>query len=218
MNYHEELKKKLDANYDQIFQECIGMSPDSLFKAAEEIAAAKFLHKYLLDAIDAEDASFLLGVDNPLERLSCKLTEVTGLNVVDKNDIWHCIRALEVDESWEEEKEKDIYRLIDHAENEMKEYTQRVKKMSVDEVFQQSAETAAKKNLLCSIIHDSYDLENPDLAQILKQETPLDALYQFLQSGKTDLTSENSISSILTEYNAQHQESNLSLGEGVSMC
>lgn len=218
MDYHKELKKKLDANYQQIFKECMEMSPDSLFEVAEEIAAAKFFYKHLLNVIDAEDASWLLSVDNPLERLSGKLTEITGLNLVDKNDIWHCLRALEVDDSLNEMKDGGIYQLIDRAKDEMQEYAQRVKQLSVDEVFQYSAETAAKENLLCAIIHDSYDLEDADLTSILEQEAPLDALYRFLRAGRTDLSSESAISGILTEYNAQFQKSTLSMGEGVTMC
>lgn len=111
-----------------------------------------------------------------------------------------------------------IYQLIDRAEDEMKEYAQRVKHLSTDEIYRHSAETAAKENLLSALIHDSYDLDDDDLDLILKQENPLEALYQFLTSGKTDLSSESSISSILSEYNAQHQERDLTLGEEVTMC
>ena len=92
-----------------------------------------------------------------------------------------------------------IYRLIDRAEDEMKEYAQRVKQLSADEIYPHSAETAAKE-------------------LILKQENPVEALYQFLTSDKTDLSSESSISSILSEYNAQCQERDLTLGEEVTMC
>lgn len=41
-----------------------------------------------------------------------------------------------------------IYRLIDRAEDEMKEYAQRVKQLSADEIYRHSAETAAKESLL----------------------------------------------------------------------
>ena len=90
-----------------------------------------------------------------------------------------------------------IYRLIDRAEDEMKEYAQRVKQLSADEIYRHSAETAAKESLLSALIHDSYEL---------------------LTSDKTDLSSESSISSILSEYNAQCQERDLTLGEEVTMC
>ena len=107
-----------------------------------------------------------------------------------------------------------IYRLIDRAEDEMKEYAQRVKQLSADEIYRHSAETAAKESLLSALIHDSYELD--DL--ILKPKNPVEALYQFLTSDKTDLSSESSISSILSEYNAQCQERDLTLGEEVTMC
>ena len=45
-----------------------------------------------------------------------------------------------------------IYRLIDRAEDEMKEYAQRVKQLSADEIYRHSAETAAKESLLGSTI------------------------------------------------------------------
>ena len=90
--------------------------------------------------------------------------------------------------------------------------------LSADKIYQHSAETAAKENLLCSIIHDSYDLDDADLAKILQQEEPLDTLYQFLLGGKTDLSSESSISSILNEYNAQCQEETATMDTGVTLC
>lgn len=99
-----------------------------------------------------------------------------------------------------------IYRLIDRAEDEMKEYAQRVKQLSADEIYRHSAETAAKESLLSALIHDSYELDDDDLDLILKPKNPVEALYQFLTSDKTDLSSESSISSILSEYNAQCQE------------
>ena len=92
------------------------------------------------------------------------------------------------------------------------------KQQSADKIYQHSAETAAKENLLCSIIHDSYDLDDADLAKILQQEEPLDTLYQFLLGGKTDLSSESSISSILNEYNAQCQEETATMDTGVTLC
>ena len=111
-----------------------------------------------------------------------------------------------------------IYRLIDRAEDEMKEYAQRVKQLSADEIYRHSAETAAKESLLSALIHDSYELDDDDLDLILKPKNPVEALYQFLTSDKTDLSSESSISSILSEYNAQCQERDLTLGEEVTMC
>ena len=91
-----------------------------------------------------------------------------------------------------------IYRLIDRAEDEMKEYAQRVKQLSADEIYRHSAETAAKESLLSALIHDSYELDDDDLDLILKPKNPVEALYQFLTSDKTDLSSESSISSILS--------------------
>ena len=107
-----------------------------------------------------------------------------------------------------------IYRLIDRAEDEMKEYAQRVKQLSADEIYRH----AAKESLLSALIHDSYELDDDDLDLILKPKNPVEALYQFLTSDKTDLSSESSISSILSEYNAQCQERDLTLGEEVTMC
>lgn len=45
-----------------------------------------------------------------------------------------------------------IYRLIDRAEDEMKEYAQRVKQLSADEIYRHSAETAAKESLLSALM------------------------------------------------------------------
>ena len=90
--------------------------------------------------------------------------------MVHDDDIHHCIWSL-----WEEctdgqtQKEDGIYQLISNAENEMKEYAHKVKQLSADKIYQHSAETAAKENLLCSIIHDSYDLDDADLAKIFNR-------------------------------------------------
>jgi len=151
--------------------------------------------------------------------VSSKWVEENGSDMVHDDDIHHCIWSL-----WEEcmdgqtQKEDGIYRLISNAENEMKEYAHKVKQLSADKIYQHSAETAAKENLLCSIIHDSYDLDDTDLAKILQQKEPLDTLYQFLLGGKTDLSSESSISSILNEYNARCQEETAIMDTGVTLC
>ena len=68
-----------------------------------------------------------------------------------------------------------IYRLIDRAEDEMKEYAQRVKQLSADEIYRHSAETAAKESLLSALIHDSYELDDDDLDLIL---TPAHILWR----------------------------------------
>lgn len=70
-----------------------------------------------------------------------------------------------------------IYRLIDRAEDEMKEYAQRVKQLSADEIYRHSAETAAKESLLSALIHDSYELDDDDLDLILKPKNPVEAKY-----------------------------------------
>lgn len=219
MDYHKELKKKLSASYEQQVKRWMASDPAQLIEAAEEIAAVRFIHENLVEAISDEDASFLLTLDDPLWNMSSKWVTENGSEMVHDEDIRHCIWSL-----WDEcmncrtQKEDGIYRLIDRAECEMKEYAQTVKRLSADEIYQHSAETAAKENLLDSIIHDSYDLDDTDLAQILQQEEPLDTLYQFLLGGKTNLSSESTISSILNEYNAQHQESSLGPDKEVTMC
>lgn len=219
MDYHKELKKKLSASYEQQVKRWMVSDPAQLIEAAEEIAAVRFIHNNLVEAISDENASFLLTLDDPLWDMSSKWVAENGSGMVHDEDIRHCIWSL-----WDEcmsgrtQKEDGIYQLIDRAENEMKEYAQTVKRLSADEIYQHSAETAAKENLLDSIIHDSYDLDDTDLVQILQQEEPLDALYQFLLGGKTGLSSYSSISSILNEYNTQCQDRAVTLDKGVTMC
>ena len=84
-----------------------------------------------------------------------------------------------------------IYRLIDRAEDEMKEYAQRVKQLSADEIYRHSAETAAKESLLSALIHDSYELDDDDLDLILKPKNPVEALDRKstrLNSSHTDIS------------------------------
>lgn len=219
MDYHKELKKKLSASYERHVKRWMESDPAQLIALAEDIAAVRFIHENLVAVINDEDASFLLTLDDPLEDVSSKWVEENGSEIVHGDDIHHCIWSL-----WDEymaartQNGDGIYQLIGIAENEMREYAYKVKQLSADEIYQHAAETAAKENLLSSIIHDSYDLDDTDLAKILQQEKPLDTLYQFLLGGKTDLSSESSISSILNEYNAQCQEESKNMGMGMTLC
>ena len=164
-------------------------------ESESRIAALKVQKRELLEAINAGK---------------------TALHTV--NEVLETLHNAEGWSTWAMDYTGSIYRLIDRAEDEMKEYAQRVKQLSADEIYRHSAETAAKESLLSALIHDSYELDDDDLDLILKPKNPVEALYQFLTSDKTDLSSESSISSILSEYNAQCQERDLTLGEEVTMC
>lgn len=95
MDYHKELKKKLSASYERQVKHWMASDPAQLIAAAEEIAAIRFVHENLADAISDEDASFLLTLDDPLGDVSSKWVEENGSDMVHDDNIHHCIWSLQ---------------------------------------------------------------------------------------------------------------------------
>ena len=63
MNYKNELKKKISADYERRVKQWMSSDPAQLVDAAETIAAARLIHDNLDDAITTQDAKFLLDLD-----------------------------------------------------------------------------------------------------------------------------------------------------------
>ena len=95
MDYHKELKKKLSASYEQRVRQWLASDPAQLLEAAEEIAAARFIHENLVDSVCGEDASFLRTLDDPLEDMSSKWVAENGSEAVHDEEIRHCIWSLQ---------------------------------------------------------------------------------------------------------------------------
>ena len=221
MNCQKELKRKLSACYERQLKQWLAFHPDPLGAMAEEIAAAKLVHSALADSIADDHAAFLLGLDDPLTAMANKWGEEYGRGLADADEFQHCIWCLRDELDSQSETAGAVYQLIGRARTEFESYTRTVLSLPAAEIFQRSAETAAKENLLSSLIHDSYDLEDSDLQPVMEQDQPLDALYQYLLTGRDDLSSEDSISRILEGYNDRVQRissAELKMSEGVSMC
>ena len=61
MDYKKELKKRISADYERRVKQWMAADPSQLIDAAEEITAARLIHDNIEDAINEEDARFLLG-------------------------------------------------------------------------------------------------------------------------------------------------------------
>ena len=221
MNCQKELKRKLSACYERQLKQWLAFHPDQLVAMAEEIAAAKLVRATLADSIAEDHAAFLLKLDDPLTAMSNKWLEENGPETVHDDEFQHCVWCLRDELESQSETAVVIYQLIDRAQEEFDGYTKSMLQLPAREIFQRSAETAAKENLLSSLIHDSYDLEDSDLQPVMEQDQPLEALYQYLLTGRDDLSSDDSISRILEAYNdhvRQEASGGLKLGEGVTLC
>lgn len=91
---HQELKNKLQLNYQQFYQEWIALSPETLIERSEEIAATIFMCKNALSECDTEDAAFLLRFRNPLEVLRDKWIEENGSEACHHGELWHALQSL----------------------------------------------------------------------------------------------------------------------------
>ena len=69
MDYKKELKKRISADYERRVKQWMAADPSQLIDAAEEITAARLIRDNIEDAINEEDARFLLGLDEPLDEL-----------------------------------------------------------------------------------------------------------------------------------------------------
>lgn len=94
MDCKKELKKKLSESYDRMMKLWMAMTPDRLVAAAGEIAAARFIHDSLTDAITERDAEFLLGYDDPLSVVWKQWSEENGAMMAHDNGLAHCVESL----------------------------------------------------------------------------------------------------------------------------
>ena len=63
MDYKKELKKRISADYERRVKQWMAADPSQLIDAAEEITAARLIRDNIEDAINEEDARFLLRLD-----------------------------------------------------------------------------------------------------------------------------------------------------------
>ena len=60
MDYKKELKKRISADYEKRVKQWMAADPSQLIDAAEEITAVRLIRDNIEDAINEEDARFLL--------------------------------------------------------------------------------------------------------------------------------------------------------------
>lgn len=95
MDCKKELKKKLSESYERMMKLWMASTPSQLVAAAEEIAAARFIHDKLVDAITEGDAAFLLRYgEDPLAVMRDKWIGENGSGTVHDDDLVHCVISL----------------------------------------------------------------------------------------------------------------------------
>lgn len=94
MDYKKELKKKLGESYERLMKQWMASAPAQLVEAAEEIAAARFIHNSLEEAITEGDARFLLQYDDPLIAMREQWLKEHGSQLMHDKDLIHCVSSL----------------------------------------------------------------------------------------------------------------------------
>lgn len=99
MDYKQELKKRISADYERRVKQWMASDPAQLIDMAEEIMANRLIHDNLLDAIHDGDAAFLLQLDDPLYRMSNRWISENGLDTVHKDELLHCVESLQAEQA-----------------------------------------------------------------------------------------------------------------------
>ena len=97
MDYKKELKKRISADYERRVKQWMAADPSQLIDAAEEITAARLIRDNIEDAINEEDARFLLGLDEPLDELADRWIAENGLDSSHGEELLHCVWTLRED-------------------------------------------------------------------------------------------------------------------------
>lgn len=97
MNYKNELKKKISADYERRVKQWMASDPAQLVDAAETIAAARLIRDNLDDAITTQDAKFLLDLDDPLGYVTDRWISENGADNSHKEELQHCVWTLQQD-------------------------------------------------------------------------------------------------------------------------
>lgn len=94
LDYKKELKKRISADYERRVKQWMAADPSQLIDAAEEITAARLIRDNIEDAINEEDARFLLGLDEPLDELADRWIAENGLDASHGEELLHCVWTL----------------------------------------------------------------------------------------------------------------------------
>ena len=97
MNYKNELKKKISADYERRGKQWMSSDSAQLVDAAETIAAARLIRDNLDDAITTQDAKFLLGLDDPLGYVTDRWISENGADNSHKEELQHCVWTIQQD-------------------------------------------------------------------------------------------------------------------------
>lgn len=97
MNYKNELKKKISADYERRVKQWMASDPAQLVDAAETIAVTRLICDNLDDAVSEQDAKFLLSLDDPLAYVTDRWISENGADASHKEELQHCVWTLQQD-------------------------------------------------------------------------------------------------------------------------
>lgn len=95
MDYKQELKKWISDDYERRVKQWMASDPAQLLDDAEAIAATQLIRDNIDEAINDQDAKFLLGLDDPLGYLTGRWISENGAEVSHKEELLHCVWTLQ---------------------------------------------------------------------------------------------------------------------------
>lgn len=169
MDYKQELEKRISADYKRRVKQWMASDPAQLIDMAEEIIATRLIHDNLLDAIHDGDATFLLQLDDPLDRMSNRWISENGLDTVHKDELLHCVESLRAEQALGRPMSEVFQqRIKENYDQFLKDWEQ----LDVQTLINKSAEiTATRKSFhgLCSM-----GFTDSELQYLLQFQNPLE--------------------------------------------
>lgn len=171
MDYKQELRKRISADYERRVKQWMAFDPAQLIGMAEEIMATRLIHDTLLDTIRDGDAAFLLQLDDPLDRMSSRWISENGLDAVHEDEMLHCVESLREELALEPPKiEVFRQRIKDNYNQFLKDWGQ----LNVPTLINKSAEIAATRKCFWGLCDMGFT--DSELQYLLQFQNPLEMI------------------------------------------
>lgn len=181
MDYKQELKKRISADYERRVKQWMAADPAQLINMAEEIMATRLIHDNLLDTIHDGDAAFLLQLDDPLDRMSSRWISENGLDAVHEDELLHCVESLREELALAPPMiEVFRQRIEDNYNRFLKEWG----RLDVPALINKSAEIAATRKCFRGLCDMGFT--DSELQYLLRFQNPLEMIRdQYLERTKS---------------------------------
>lgn len=169
MDYKQELEKRIRADYKRRVKQWMASDPAQLIDMAEEIIATRLIHDNLLDAIHDGDATFLLQLDDPLDRMSNRWISENGLDTVHKDELLHCVESLRAEQALGRPMSEVFQqRIKENYDQFLKDWEQ----LDVQTLINKSAEITATRKCFHGLC--SMGFTDSELQYLLQFQNPLE--------------------------------------------